>query len=173
MTEGGRIPRTVSPPGRVSSLNTGKRIAALRKEAGLSQEKLAERLAVSRSLIAQWESGAVRPDRRSIEAMAGLFGVSAESVACRDPAAEAELSACVPPGSAISGDMVPGLIEEFVRGLGEKERNIFIRRYHFFEKPSEIAERYGMNKGAVRTRLFRVRKKLRSFLISAEEKQRR
>ena len=68
-------------------MNPGNRISALRKEAGLSQESLAEKLAVSRSLVAKWETGLQRPDRRSVGMMAELFGVAPESIDARDPLA--------------------------------------------------------------------------------------
>ncbi|MBO4322196.1 MAG: helix-turn-helix domain-containing protein [Clostridia bacterium] len=152
-------------------LKCGEIIAGLRKDAGLSQEALAERLFVSRSLVAQWEAGLLRPGRRSIDAMAEIFGVDPDVIARRDSLAAAELKSCVPENSQIGRDELAGLIAGFVEGLGDKERNLFIRRYQFFEKPSEIAERYGLSKGAVRTGLFRTRKKLRSFLDSATQRR--
>ncbi len=50
----------------------------LRKEANLSQQRLADKLDVSRSTIAMWESGASQPDHDSIRQMALLFHVSAD-----------------------------------------------------------------------------------------------
>ena len=38
-------------------MTIGERIALLRKKAGLSQEKLAELVGVSRQAIGKWESG--------------------------------------------------------------------------------------------------------------------
>lgn len=38
-------------------MSLAKRIAACRKQAGLSQEKLAERMGVSRQTISRWETG--------------------------------------------------------------------------------------------------------------------
>lgn len=73
-------------------MSTGKTVAGLRKSAGLTQEELADRLAVSRSLVARWESGERRPDRRSSEMMGELFGVSPDVICGPDPLAEAELS---------------------------------------------------------------------------------
>ena len=51
---------------------------SLRKEANLSQQRLADKLGVSRSTIAMWESGASQPDHSSIRQMALLFHVSAD-----------------------------------------------------------------------------------------------
>ncbi len=154
-------------------MDPGKRIAGLRADAGLSQETLAGRLFVSRSLVARWENGTRRPDRRSVEAMAELFGVPAESIAPPDPSAAAELSRCIPEGFGSGGDDPVRVAEAFLATLGARERDVFVRRYHFLERPAEIAERYGMGKGAVRTCLSRSRKKLRAFLEAGPEKEKK
>lgn len=53
-------------------------IKELRNEAKWSQQRLAEKLGVSRSTIAMWESEASQPDHESIRQMALLFHVSAD-----------------------------------------------------------------------------------------------
>ena len=55
-------------------------------------------------------------------------------------------------------------INFFVKNLPEKERNIFIRRYFFFESMNKIGERYGFSENRVSVILFRTRKKLRKYL---------
>ena len=53
-----------------------QRIKELRKEAGLTQEELGEKLGLQKSAIAKYESGRVENIKRStIQAMADLFGV--------------------------------------------------------------------------------------------------
>ncbi|MBR2731020.1 MAG: helix-turn-helix transcriptional regulator, partial [Clostridia bacterium] len=42
-------------------MTIGERIAQFRKDAGLSQEQLAERLGVSRQSVSKWETGGVTP----------------------------------------------------------------------------------------------------------------
>ncbi len=54
------------------------RILKLRKEAGFSQESLAEKLGVSRQSISKWESGNVMPDIDNVIAMCEIFGVSTD-----------------------------------------------------------------------------------------------
>lgn len=54
----------------------GEKIHTLRKNAGLSQEELAEKLDVSRQAISKWERGAGYPETEKIIRMSRLFGVS-------------------------------------------------------------------------------------------------
>ena len=55
-------------------------------------------------------------------------------------------------------------VNRFLRALPERERNVFLRRYWFTEPAADIARRYGMREGAVRSSLFRSREKLRRYL---------
>ena len=61
-------------------MSLAKRIAACRKQAGLSQEKLAERMGVSRQTISRWETGEARPDLETFEQLCGVFSVSADAL---------------------------------------------------------------------------------------------
>lgn len=61
-------------------MSLAKRIAACRKQAGLSQEKLAERMGVSRQMISRWETGEARPDLEKFEQLCGVFSVSADAL---------------------------------------------------------------------------------------------
>ena len=54
----------------------GEKLKDARKEAGLSQEQLAEKLFVSRSAVAKWESGKGMPDIENMKAIAQLLDVS-------------------------------------------------------------------------------------------------
>lgn len=53
----------------------GQRISALRKELGLSQEALGERLGVSRQAVNKWESDAAIPEIDKLIGLSRLFGV--------------------------------------------------------------------------------------------------
>ena len=57
-------------------MSIGQRIAQKRKEQGLSQEALGERLGVSRQSIYKWESEAALPEIEKLIALSRLFGVS-------------------------------------------------------------------------------------------------
>lgn len=57
-------------------MTLGQRIAQKRKELGISQENLGERLGVSRQAIYKWESDSAMPEVEKLVALSGLFGVS-------------------------------------------------------------------------------------------------
>ena len=56
------------------------------------------------------------------------------------------------------------LLNRFLKGLPEKERSYFLRRYWNLNSVKEIAEAYGVNPGQVSAQLFRTRGKLRAVL---------
>ena len=56
--------------------NFGERLAALRKERGMSQEELAEKLQLTRQTISKWETGASTPDLELLMRLAEVFGIS-------------------------------------------------------------------------------------------------
>ena len=53
-----------------------EKLYKLRKHKGLSQEQLAERLAVSRQAISKWESGTAMPESEKLLVISRFFGVS-------------------------------------------------------------------------------------------------
>lgn len=55
-----------------------EKILKLRKESGMSQEELAEKLNVSRQSVSKWESAAAYPELDKILQLAGLFGVTTD-----------------------------------------------------------------------------------------------
>lgn len=57
-------------------MTIGQRIAQKRKEQGLSQEALGDRLGLSRQAIYKWESDAALPEIDKLVALSRLFGVS-------------------------------------------------------------------------------------------------
>ena len=52
----------------------------LRKEAGLSQEELADKLAVSRQAVSKWERGEALPDTDNLIRLAKLYNVSIDEI---------------------------------------------------------------------------------------------
>ena len=57
-------------------MNLGEKLQSLRKEKGLSQEELAEKLNVSRQAVSKWESGIALPEVSKIVELATLFQIS-------------------------------------------------------------------------------------------------
>lgn len=58
---------------------------------------------------------------------------------------------------------------EFIRGLPEPDRSIFVRRYFALEDITHIACRYNLTRGAVDSRLSRLRKSLKIALERSED----
>lgn len=61
---------------------TGSFITALRKEHGLTQKQLAERLNISDKAVSRWETGKGYPDIESLMALSDLFSVSVNEILC-------------------------------------------------------------------------------------------
>ena len=62
------------------------RLQELRKQKGLTQEALAEKLYVSRTAISKWESGRGYPNIESLKASAKFFCVTVDGLLCADEA---------------------------------------------------------------------------------------
>ena len=62
----------------------GEKLKEARKNAGLSQEQFAEKMCVSRSAIAKWESDKGMPDINNLKAMSQLLGVSVDYLIADD-----------------------------------------------------------------------------------------
>ena len=58
----------------------GKRIAALRKEKGLTQEQLAEKVGVSAQAVSKWENDASCPDITLLPLLGEILGVSVDEL---------------------------------------------------------------------------------------------
>ncbi len=56
-------------------------------------------------------------------------------------------------------------INKFLYSEDELNRNLFIRRYWYTDSIGEIAAFYNLNEKTVTTKLFRIRKKLKQYLI--------
>ena len=64
----------------MENMSMGRRIAALRKENGYTQEQLAAKLGISNQAVSKWENGSSDPSTSNLLALAKLFGVSAEEI---------------------------------------------------------------------------------------------
>ena len=59
-------------------MSLAKKMIELRKQNGLSQQDLADRLGVSRQAVSRWETGAVQPLADSVKSLAQVFQVSTD-----------------------------------------------------------------------------------------------
>ena len=55
-----------------------EKLISLRKDNGLTQEQLAEKLNVSRQAVSRWEAGDSAPDMYNLSAICKYFGVSSD-----------------------------------------------------------------------------------------------
>lgn len=65
----------------------------------------------------------------------------------------------------LEDEYLGGLITDFLRSEKEDARNVFIRKYYFFDTVEEIAERYSFTESKVKSMLSRTRNRMRDFLI--------
>lgn len=93
----------------------GNLLKKLRKEAGLSQEKLAEKMNVSKNTVQNWERGATKVDERRFSLLADIFNIPVEV-----------------------------LIKEFCREEGEKRPNNW-PAFLFDDNLNEIIETLHLN----------------------------
>ena len=60
--------------------NVGKNIKKLRRDTGMTQDQLAERLNVTRQAISNWETGKTQPDIETLSNLAECFEVTVEEL---------------------------------------------------------------------------------------------
>jgi transcriptional regulator with XRE-family HTH domain len=75
-----QVPKHELKPLDLGNQTIGQRIAGLRKERGLSQLDLAERIGISRQLVASYERGRVRLYDEMVARFAIALGVSADEI---------------------------------------------------------------------------------------------
>lgn len=62
------------------NIETANRLLQYRKQAGLSQEELAEKIGVSRQAVSKWERSEASPDTDNLVMLAELYGVSLDEM---------------------------------------------------------------------------------------------
>ncbi|MDE5909958.1 MAG: helix-turn-helix domain-containing protein [Lachnospiraceae bacterium] len=65
-----------------------EKLKSIRKQAGMSQEQLAEKLGVSRQAVTKWETDAGIPDIENIMAISALFDISIDELFSNDKGAK-------------------------------------------------------------------------------------
>lgn len=79
-----------------------------------------------------------------------------------------EMEQCIPTRNnveeAFEAEALSQTINAFLKTCSEDQRNIFVRRYWYFDTIPGISQRYGYSKSKVKTSLFRMRESLRQYL---------
>lgn len=70
------------------NIETANRLLQYRKQAGLSQEELAEKIGVSRQAVSKWERSEASPDTDNLVMLAEIYGVSLDEMLGLKPSAE-------------------------------------------------------------------------------------
>ena len=65
-------------------MERNQNISKLRKERGLSQEALAEKLSVSRQAVSKWETGEAVPELQKLIMLCDILGVSMDKLCGRE-----------------------------------------------------------------------------------------
>ena len=65
----------------------------------------------------------------------------------------------------VSDEEIGKLISTFLRKEKSETRNVFIRKYYFFDSISEIAKHYDFTESKVKNMLYHTRIKLKNYLI--------
>ena len=74
-----------------------------------------------------------------------------------------ELEDCIPVDES-HADALPELLADFLRGLDEDDRKLFVGRYWHSMTVKDLAESWGLTPNAVALRLMKTREKLRAYL---------
>ena len=129
----------------------------------------------------RFTSWSLMPDKRP-SALQGFFGVIARNAAIslfrkrkrekrgggQTELALEELGDCVPAASCVEREIelseLERAVDSFLSGLPEDERKLFIARYWFMASIAELTDKFGYSQSKVKTRLYRVRAKLKSYI---------
>lgn len=64
----------------------------------------------------------------------------------------------------IEKEEISKYISDFLRTINANKRNIFLKRYWYYDSVADIARAYGISQSKVKTTLFRVRRDLKEYL---------
>ena len=78
-------------------MSFGENLGYYRRQAGLTQEELAEKMFVTRQTVSRWETDAVLPDVETLVRLADLFSCNMDTLVRGDAAAESAEPAPPPP----------------------------------------------------------------------------
>ena len=64
----------------------------------------------------------------------------------------------------VDGSLLQDAVGRFLQTQSSEKRGIFLRRYWFMDSIADIAKRYGVTKGKIKSVLFRLREELKEYL---------
>ena len=70
------------------------------------------------------------------------------------------------PEQALDSRLLAEAVNAFLRALPDRERNVFLGRYYFFDSVKEVAAYCGLSEANTKSILFRTRQKLKAYLES-------
>ena len=81
----------------------------------------------------------------------------------------AEMEQCIPAPNNVECRIDDIALREAINGflstLNEEKRNVFVRRYWYLDSISALAERFGMRESQIKSRLHRIRLRLKAVLL--------
>ena len=79
-----------------------------------------------------------------------------------------ELEQCIPDPRTVEamleGKELAKTVDAFLDTLSEEQRNLFLRRYWFFDSVKELSRSFGMSESKVKVTLYRIRNQLKDYL---------
>ena len=87
-TDSGNRSNTEVPKIKEAIMTFGEKLRQARKDAGLSQEELAEKLNVSRQAITKWETDRGIPDIANLMTISNLFGIAVDDFISEEKTAQ-------------------------------------------------------------------------------------
>jgi len=79
-----------------------------------------------------------------------------------------EMEACIPGGNdaaeTVEAEELARAIDAFLGTCGAEQRDMFVRRYWYFDTVRELSARYGCTQSKVKTTLLRLRERLKLYL---------
>lgn len=133
-------------------MTIGQRIAQNRKNLGLSQEALGERLGVSRQSIYKWESDAALPEIEKLIALSRLFGISVGALlGVEEEAAPMESGELTEAQLKMVEEIVARYVEALPKQAPKKKRPvlrlllavaILFAAWKFYDKTAQMDQQY-------------------------------
>lgn len=65
---------------------------------------------------------------------------------------------------SVGDERIGALISEFLRAQKSEARQVFVRKYYFFDTVEDIAKRYSFSESKVKSILYHTRKRLKEYL---------